>query len=398
MSLLFSMALSGSCIFLLYFILSHIKRDFISPRWRYRILKAAITFYLLPLGYIRALIRALYQRYAADGSFSSVVIRGDALAVIIANSQAHRNLLGDIHLTLITMWGFIVFLLISRYLWLYWKNKRSLFRYIDELSCPGQGDALSKQAVPPDCPRCIRIYTTHLQLPPFSIGVLRPCIVLPDSLTPEQQRIVIQHERIHIKNGDLLVKFFCQLLVILHWFNPLAYLLKDSVNTLSELTCDSLLTEAMDDVLKRQYGNLLIETAASCSCRTVPYASCFTSDAETVKERLRLIMTPASKRIPKASAVSTAAITALVLLCGILPVPAYQPRQVFRCHTEADDGFSFYHINDYIVYSSGTAAMHEQNDNGSCSLMTYSAQPCGECEGVILENLIQHRFYPVCPH
>lgn len=398
MSLLLSMTLSGSCIFLFYFILSRIKRDLFPSRWGYRLLKAAMIVYLFPLGYGKVLLFALYQRYFADGAFSSVVIRGGAPAVIITNSQAHRNLLGDIRLTLITMWGFIVFLLISRHFGLYWKNKRTLFRYIDEISYPGQGNTLSGQAVLPDCPHYVRIYTTHLHLPPFSIGMFRPCIVLPDTLTHDQQRIVIQHELIHIKNGDLPVKFFCQLLVILHWFNPLVYLLKNDINTLSELTCDSLLTESMDDVQKRKYGNLLIATAASCSCRFIPYGSGFSSDAEIIKERLRLIMTPVSKKKSKASAVAAAVITALILLCGSLPSFAYQPQQTFICHTKAGDDFYFYHINDYIVYSDNTITIHEKNNDGSCNLMLYSARPCGECEGIIQGSLIQNRFYPVCPH
>lgn len=230
------------------------------------------------------------------------------------------------------------------------------------------------------------------------MGILRPCIVLPDGLTHDQQMLVVQHELTHIKNGDLIVKSICQFLVILHWFNPLVYLLQDSVNTLSELTCDSLLTESMDDAQKRQYGNLLITISASCSYHSIPYASCFSSDAETIKERLRLIMAPAPKSLSKTAALSAAAITALVLLCGSLPSFAYEPPQTFRCHTEAGSDFSFYLINDCLVYSDGTITMHERHYDGSCSLTVHSARPCGECEGIIRGALLQNHFYPVCPH
>ena len=57
---------------------------------------------------------------------------------------------------------------------------------------------------------------------PFTLGILRPRVYLPDDLQGTARRAVLLHEQTHIRRRDPLVKPLFYAVVCLHWFNPLA--------------------------------------------------------------------------------------------------------------------------------------------------------------------------------
>lgn len=63
MNLLFSMSLAGSLVFLVYLAFRPVAVRYFSSVWRYRMLKLALLFYLLPYQYFK------YRYYEA---FSSI--------------------------------------------------------------------------------------------------------------------------------------------------------------------------------------------------------------------------------------------------------------------------------------------------------------------------------------
>ncbi len=77
-----------------------------------------------------------------------------------------------------------------------------------------------------------RIYITDMHITPFTVGVLKPKIVLPkvivDSYSRDELKTIIQHEQTHIRLGHLWFGFAWDILRCLLWINPfLTIFLKD---------------------------------------------------------------------------------------------------------------------------------------------------------------------------
>lgn len=97
---------------------------------------------------------------------------------------------------------------------------------------------------------------------PITVGLVRPAIILPgeDWLLKDLQ-MVLHHELLHVKRRDLWYKWAFQLLLCIHWFNPVLYLIGIKLNIDCELSCDEAVLAALSQEGKKAYGNVLIDTA-----------------------------------------------------------------------------------------------------------------------------------------
>lgn len=87
--------------------------------------------------------------------------------------------------------------------------------------------------------RAIPLYRAEGFGSPFLLGLLFPAVYLPDlDLPQEALRMIFLHELTHYRQKDLLWKWLALLVNAVHWFNPLAYLLRKALSEACELTCD----------------------------------------------------------------------------------------------------------------------------------------------------------------
>lgn len=71
------------------------------------------------------------------------------------------------------------------------------------------------------------------------IGFWRYTVLLPDiDCSPEELRVILRHECMHIKDGDVWIKLLAELYCVIFWWNPFAYLLKLDLNDTLETRCD----------------------------------------------------------------------------------------------------------------------------------------------------------------
>ena len=98
---------------------------------------------------------------------------------------------------------------------------------------------------------------------PYTLGVLRPLIVLPDSfcgdVDEETLLSVIGHEMAHVQRQDFLTKTLCELVSLPISFHPFTYLFKRQIERERELACDELVTQ---EVLRPEtYARSLLRAA-----------------------------------------------------------------------------------------------------------------------------------------
>ena len=98
-----------------------------------------------------------------------------------------------------------------------------------------------------EVPSQITIYRCNGITVPFSFGVLRKRILIPDQpYTAQELKYIILHERIHLEKGDHYLALLTDLLCVIYWWNPCIYLLKKEVEQSMEMRCDSEVIRGME--------------------------------------------------------------------------------------------------------------------------------------------------------
>lgn len=173
---------------------------------------------------------------------------------------------------------------------------------------------------------------------PAVVGLWRPRIVLPPDFqsryTPAEQALVLEHERQHLRRGDLWVQAACALARCLLWFHPLVHLAAARLRFDQELACDT-------DVLarhphqRRAYGEAMLKTELAGFGAPV---GCHWQSCHPLKERLMMLKQsipgPARRRLGLAL---VAALAAAGSLAALASPPASEAKiPVLQAITDAD--------------------------------------------------------------
>lgn len=89
--------------------------------------------------------------------------------------------------------------------------------------------------------RSVRLASSQRINTPFVWGIFRPSILLPRSAqdwSAERLRMVLSHELAHIKGRDIFWNFIALGAEAIHWFNPLVWMLRKSMNEETEIARD----------------------------------------------------------------------------------------------------------------------------------------------------------------
>lgn len=121
---------------------------------------------------------------------------------------------------------------------------------------------------------------------PFVLGLFRPTIYLPASVSPEDIPYVLAHERTHIRRRDHWWKPLGFVLLSVYWFNPVLWLAYILVCRDIEAACDERVIRDMAAEGRRAYSTALLH----CSMSRDAIAACPLAFGETgVKERIRAV-------------------------------------------------------------------------------------------------------------
>jgi beta-lactamase regulating signal transducer with metallopeptidase domain len=156
---------------------------------------------------------------------------------------------------------------------------------------------------------------------PAVMGIVRPEIVVPRWLLARgdaEQRIVVAHEREHVRSGDPLLLIGASLAVVLMPWNPAVWWMAARLRLAVELDCDARVLRA--GTTANVYGNLLIDVAALAAGHHLP-APALLNPTSHLKRRL-IAMHPDRIRFPRVRA--TAAL-AIALIAGVAACEAALP-------------------------------------------------------------------------
>ena len=102
------------------------------------------------------------------------------------------------------------------------------------------------------------VFETDAVDAPFVIGIVRPRIILPISMTSQARELVLLHERAHLLRLDHLVKPAAFLIASMHWFNPLVWVAFRFFCDDMEASCDERAIASLERGEIAAYGETLL--------------------------------------------------------------------------------------------------------------------------------------------
>ena len=202
----------------------------------------------------------------------------------------------------------------------------------------------------------IGLYYHPLIISPLIIGFFKPVIVLPSiSLSDMEFKYTVLHELIHFKRKDIFYKWLIQLVICIHWFNPLVYIMAKEVEQMCELSCDEVIISQLTRDEQRIYGDTLLSAVTrkkegyQDGIAIMPLYE----DKQIMKERLGAIM---QYKIKSKTRVSISLVCALFLigsfnLAGVFSLKAQEQERVEKTKDDIELGGYILGEPIYLIHS-----------------------------------------------
>ncbi|MBD5452210.1 MAG: hypothetical protein HDR25_06175 [Lachnospiraceae bacterium] len=445
MTLLHTMSLAGSIAIGIYMCASFLTKRYLPITWHKIYLTVNIILFLIPFGYFKAEytawlnryfgLKAWYQRtrFIKDMTNYTIFVYRDG--VYVPNLPVYIILLFSL---LLGIGGLILY--VKKYYTVYFNIMKKVVLYEDGGTVL---EELEKETKGNEVYLCADIKT------PITIGILHRKIILPDIVWEEKKlQGVLQHELVHIKVMDNLVKVILFLVVAFNFYNPLVYYLLYRWNLISEMYCDYKVTMKKSLQETGDYAKMIIDFAEKKDTVGLPIIG-FSLSEKQIKERI-LNMKNTRKKYGKISSMIGLLILIGAIFASSLTVYAYEKRKIqyfdepyekvekvlfFSSWEDAvlwdsdaiNDQYEQYISSDNIIffvseagevfynicpeskayqtdrscshtYISGIVTKHTKNSSGKCLIDYYNAKKCSKCDEMVYETYIKTVSHDVCPH
>lgn len=348
-SVLLSLSLSGSLVALLLFFICRLFKKRISYRWQYYIWIVVMIRFTLPaapeenlMGYLGEWLHTSVQMQGlesggeeAAGNFyrqEEIAVKGQGQSTGTDLEKAGRmgiweTVKSRILQTILEkvryiffVWQLVAMVLLLRKITIY----QDYMRFIKFGSTPVKNvarlEALAEAEDRIGVHEAVDLWINPLVSSPMIIGFRHPCIVLPDdSLSEQEFCYTILHELMHYKRKDIYYKWVIQVVLCIHWFNPLLYFAARNLNRLCELSCDEAVVKYLDsDKQRREYAGTLLNAMASKGVlKERLTALTLSENKQLLKERMEAVMNGKKKITSAAGKMALAVLTAAVVVAGL---------------------------------------------------------------------------------
>lgn len=446
MTLIHTMGFAGSVAVIFYMLTYVFTKRYLSIVWHKVYLTIAIFLFLIPFQYFNinygAWIRGVLGLENFYRDESGLINLSSRFIYVFNGSIYAKNIWLYIFIAICILVSVcILFRMVRRY--------RRMQKGIEECSSLNEDataiiSELSKQTG-------VKAYLCSGLETPVAVGILHGKVILPDTeLTEDRLKAALNHELIHIKVRDNLVKMFLFTVVILNFYNPLVYYLLSRWNTTAELYCDDRALAGKSEQEINDYANMIIDFAVGRHSGKLPFMGLAKSASEQqLKERI-MHMKKTRKNYGKIGKALGTLLIVIGVFSSSLTAAAYRPRHVVMHYEEEFSGneiesffiegdgmymneeymwlweYEQYITGDYIMvfideeggvhyyndiedyyenyaicnhtYVNGNLIEHKKMLDGSCKVDYYSGDICSICENVINKQHLSTHLYDVCPH
>lgn len=151
---------------------------------------------------------------------------------------------------------------------------------------------------------------------PILIGLFKQTIILPNiEMDDDELDIILTHELIHKKRGDLFIKLLVLIMNGIHWFNPIAYKITNTINSYCESSCDEQVVKELSTNQRRFYGNTILNVLKRSMISNSPFFTALVTPKENLKGRLTNIMN--FEKSNKKIIIISIAVALVLLIAGV---------------------------------------------------------------------------------
>ena len=443
------LCLSGSVLEILYFSLGYALAGKISADWKYRMMKGVILFYLVPLPFLKWFYKEVIDlvfcrqpalkwavHYYTD---KSLIIYSDGRFLF---NQAFRE-----QYKTTGIWIMIAMVIMTWQCMRYLYNKvqmERLGRQVLKREDDGQIEQIRRQYSIRNkvkCLVCREDYAAGNIV--FTTGIVCPVIFIFARIQGREREMILNHEMVHIKRRDVLWRVLVTAVQVVHWYNPIVWLLPGEFERICEMSCDERVLQGRSDEEKKEYLKMLFTMAVE----EKPYILGLSKRGKRLKERMDNVMKDKKRCFGK---IASACIVGAAMFLNTLTVFAYEDMQFAKVPKENEGqldmmlqgDFAFissvrnetvqdylfedqimsmcvvyemqfvdregivYPVNDEISshalcnhnYVVGEVHHHKKNSDGSCIMVIYDAKRCTKCNGTQIGEEKGRLSYKVCPH
>ncbi len=246
------LSLVGTITFLLLLLMQAVLKKYLHASWFYGSILFLSLFWILPLWkFVPQVSTAAYTFFAIDAMQSIIV--PDTGTTAPAKTYTYLVWLGGLYCL-------VVCILVMRFICQYKKQQDMLLQNSWFITDCADIECLKSLLSQYRINNTVQLKSSPLTNTPLLLGFFRYTIILPNcTLQPEQLRLVLQHELIHLKRRDNWWKIYMKLLSCIYWFNPIIYLQSSLFDNFCELSCDEKVVRHLDLSQRKQYGLLILE-------------------------------------------------------------------------------------------------------------------------------------------
>lgn len=166
------------------------------------------------------------------------------------------------------------------------------------------------------------VYSPH-PTTPYLFGLFHPIIVVPEiTLSDYEWQYIFKHELSHNCHQDLWIRFACECLRIIYWWNPFIYLLRYDIIAFQEYSADLSVTQNLNESEKLDYAQCLIKMAKLQSLQNNNCSVAFISQIE-IKKRIAFFLESFEKKKTKEKGQILNFAMAISLLISTLILPNF---------------------------------------------------------------------------
>lgn len=231
--------------------------------YAYVMMKRSNDFFRGTVKIIFAIIAVIMLRMMVPVNFPFTRTIYSSKLLIGLGNIVYANVYGDREILvsdlLLWLWIGVAVILLIRYFYKRVKVRRILEQYVikDTDTKEYYESFLNDTKI-----RSIKIAVIPGEKQAAIFGVIRPIMILPDVVLEEKTvAYMIQHEMKHYANYDLWLKFLVDLLVVIHWWNPIVYMMRKELSLAFELSNDYMVTKDMSKLGKIEYAETLVQAA-----------------------------------------------------------------------------------------------------------------------------------------
>ena len=267
---IFKMSLGGSILFLIMFIFKPLTKKIFSDTWHYYMLVLTLCIFILPIGSFVALPKIVDYKVPTPIETVNKITQNNNISnikqdnnkeVIQDNNEAKPIEKNETSIEetktsypisakeiILYIWIAGVILFLTREIYVY----KSFYKKLQSMSNEVQDDSYEYDILEV-CKKSLKINKTIIIKEcsriksPMITGIFKPVITIPKMEYNENKlEMIFTHELIHYKRKDLVIKIIALIVNVINWFNPIVYIIRNSINVTCELSLDEQLVQNLD--------------------------------------------------------------------------------------------------------------------------------------------------------